>query len=267
MTAARKRLRVPSPALVSSVVALFVALGGTGYAALRLPRNSVGAKQLKKNSVTAQKIASGAVTAAKINTAGLTVPNAVHATAADSATKAAEAVTAANATNATNATNASLLGGNTANDFLRVGNGLIAFSKLQGWVMQHGDSGSVDTYSNAQVLDTTAGSSDYYFPLDSLNTLGARQFYLYTVVICYDADAGSAITRTRIDRVNNGTTQTVMVDDATPRAVTYPGSACYTEVVNDHVQIENNTDTYYVDLTTTGTTTRVFRVTAGYEPF
>ena len=255
MTAAGKRFRVPSPALVISVIALFVALGGTGYAALSLPKNSVGAKQLKKKAVTAPKIANGAVTAAKIKTAGLTVPNAVHATTADAAT------------NATNATNAAMLGGNTANDFLRVGNGLIAFSRQQGWIMQHADSGSVDTYSNAQVLDTTAGSSDYYFPLDSLNTLGTREYYLYTVVICYDVDPGSEITRTRIDRVNNGTTQTVLVDDTTTRAVTYPGSSCYTEVVNDHVQIENNTDTYYVDLTTTGTTTRVFRVTAGYEPF
>jgi hypothetical protein len=84
-----KRLRTPSPALVISLLALFVALGGTTYAATSLPKNSVGTKQLKKNAVTAPKIKKAAVTAAKINTKGLTVPNALHAASADSATHAA----------------------------------------------------------------------------------------------------------------------------------------------------------------------------------
>jgi hypothetical protein len=63
----KHRLRAPSPALVVAVVALFVALGGTTYAATSLPKNSVGAKQLKKNAVTGVKIKSGAVTKTKIN--------------------------------------------------------------------------------------------------------------------------------------------------------------------------------------------------------
>lgn len=82
------RLRAPSPALVISLIALFVALGGTTYAATSLPKNSVGTKQLKNNAVTGVKIKAGAVTAAKINTSGLTVPNATHATNADHATTA-----------------------------------------------------------------------------------------------------------------------------------------------------------------------------------
>jgi hypothetical protein len=41
-------------------VALFVALGGTSYAAT-LPRNSVGSKQLKSNAVTSAKIRNGAI--------------------------------------------------------------------------------------------------------------------------------------------------------------------------------------------------------------
>jgi hypothetical protein len=41
---------------VVSVIALFVALGGTGLAASQLGKNSVGPKQLKKNSVTTAKI-------------------------------------------------------------------------------------------------------------------------------------------------------------------------------------------------------------------
>ena len=53
-------------ALVLSAIALFVALGGTSYAAITLARNSVGTKQLKKNAVTAPKIRAGAVTGAKV---------------------------------------------------------------------------------------------------------------------------------------------------------------------------------------------------------
>jgi hypothetical protein len=69
-------MRAPSPSFVISLIALFVALGGTTYAATSLPRNSVGTKQLKTSAVTTKKIKNGAVTAAKIDSAGLTAPNA-----------------------------------------------------------------------------------------------------------------------------------------------------------------------------------------------
>jgi hypothetical protein len=51
-----KRRRAPSPAFVISLIALFVALGGTTYAATSLPKNSVGTKQLKNGAVTRKKI-------------------------------------------------------------------------------------------------------------------------------------------------------------------------------------------------------------------
>jgi hypothetical protein len=51
---------------VVSVIALFVALGGTGLAASQIGKNSVGTKQLKKNAVTNAKIKKNAVTKAKI---------------------------------------------------------------------------------------------------------------------------------------------------------------------------------------------------------
>ena len=81
----KRRFRAPSPAFVIALIALFVALGGTTYAATSLPKNSVGSKQLKKNAVTGPKIKKGAVTAAKINPAGLTVPSATQATNATTA--------------------------------------------------------------------------------------------------------------------------------------------------------------------------------------
>ncbi len=69
--------RRPSAALVVSFLALFVALGGAGWAALRIPPNSVGNAQLrnfsvgnaklKPNSVGAAKIAAGAVGARQVD--------------------------------------------------------------------------------------------------------------------------------------------------------------------------------------------------------
>lgn len=47
-------------------VALFVALTGSAYAAIRLPANSVGARQLKKGAVTRKKLAARSVTAASL---------------------------------------------------------------------------------------------------------------------------------------------------------------------------------------------------------
>jgi hypothetical protein len=50
-----------------AIVALFVALGGTSYAATQLPSNSVGTKQIRAGAVTSTKIASGAITPAKLS--------------------------------------------------------------------------------------------------------------------------------------------------------------------------------------------------------
>ena len=86
----------PSPAMVVACIALAVALGGTSYAAITLPKNSVGPKQLRKNAVTpvkvranaitSPKVASNTLTGADINEATLgTVPSATSATTAGSA--------------------------------------------------------------------------------------------------------------------------------------------------------------------------------------
>jgi hypothetical protein len=66
------RMGRPSPALVLAFVALFVALGGTGYAALTLPKNSVGSKQIKRGAVKTLEIANNAVTGAKVRQRSLT---------------------------------------------------------------------------------------------------------------------------------------------------------------------------------------------------
>ncbi len=60
------RLRHHVVTNVVAYAALFVALGGTSYAAAELAPNSVGTAQLKTGAVTATKIHNNAITAAKI---------------------------------------------------------------------------------------------------------------------------------------------------------------------------------------------------------
>ena len=98
-----KRLRSKlTYANVMATIAVFIALGGASYAAIKLPKNSVGSKQLKKNAVTDAKVKNEAITAAKIKKGTLTgtqinastigtVPNAGFANSAGSAQSAAVA--------------------------------------------------------------------------------------------------------------------------------------------------------------------------------
>jgi hypothetical protein len=77
----RTNKRRPSPGTAISLIALFVALGGTGYAAVTLPRNSVGSAQLKtgavhksdqgKNSVDSSKVVNGSLLGADFKTGQL----------------------------------------------------------------------------------------------------------------------------------------------------------------------------------------------------
>src|SRR5215208_6013466 len=59
----------PSPALVVAILALFVALGGTSYAAITLPRDSVGTIQLKAGAVTSAKVSDGTLAAIDLSPA------------------------------------------------------------------------------------------------------------------------------------------------------------------------------------------------------
>lgn len=57
---------MPSPAMAVAIAALVVALAGTGWAAINLPKNSVGPKQLKRGAVSAAKLKSRAVRSNKL---------------------------------------------------------------------------------------------------------------------------------------------------------------------------------------------------------
>jgi hypothetical protein len=116
----RRRTRLPSPALAISALALFVALGGTVYAAkkARVDGRTVKVKSLPGNrvklrSIPANRLKPGVLASAGAGQAGALitgreidelslgqVPNAAHAETADSAKSAVDAQTALNAVNA-----------------------------------------------------------------------------------------------------------------------------------------------------------------------
>src|SRR3954452_8651730 len=62
----RRRL-IPSPSMVVACIALGVAIGGTSYAALRIPARSIGSKQLKSNAITGAKVVDNSLTGSDIN--------------------------------------------------------------------------------------------------------------------------------------------------------------------------------------------------------
>lgn len=66
----QSRRRINS-AHVISTIALFVALSGTGYAALSIPHGSVGTAQLRSSSVTAAKVHANAVTSKAVKDGSL----------------------------------------------------------------------------------------------------------------------------------------------------------------------------------------------------
>ena len=77
----RRRL-LPSPSMAVALVALIVALGGTSYAALKLPAKSVGTAQLKNRAVVAAKVAPDSLTGRQIKEstlAALTAADSDHA--------------------------------------------------------------------------------------------------------------------------------------------------------------------------------------------
>ncbi len=112
-------IRWPSPALIVAAIALFVALGGTVYAAGKISGRAIKVKslpgnRLKLHSVPANRLKPGAIGGGSQSAAQITgaeidelslgqVPEAAHAETADSAQSAFEAETAQNAIHAVDA--------------------------------------------------------------------------------------------------------------------------------------------------------------------
>ena len=64
----RKRLNFAN---VTSAIALFVALGGTSYAAITLPTNSVGKAQIRSNAVGKSEAGTNSVGRAEVRSSGI----------------------------------------------------------------------------------------------------------------------------------------------------------------------------------------------------
>src|SRR5436190_11856114 len=144
----KHRLRAPSPAFVISLIALFLALGGTSYAASKViitkhkdaKADTTLVKRLAPSlSVKNAKTANNATNATNATNA----VNATHATSADSATNATNAVnathatsadSATNATNATNATHATNATNATTAQTANVANAIGAVTYVKGTV-------------------------------------------------------------------------------------------------------------------------------------
>jgi hypothetical protein len=139
---------------VIATIALFIALGGAGYAAVKLPKESVGAKQIKNNAITGAKIKDGAVTGVKIASGTLgTVPSATTAKSAETAKSADTAVsanTAKTAVTATSAGDADSLGGVPASAYTRSGCGALT-GQIKGFVRINDVAVSTTGFSTAGV--------------------------------------------------------------------------------------------------------------------
>lgn len=88
----------PQPAIIIACLALFVALGGTSYAAVKLAKNSVGTREIKTNGVSSAEIKAKAVAASEVKDDALTGTDINESTLGNvpSATSAASATTASN---------------------------------------------------------------------------------------------------------------------------------------------------------------------------
>ena len=106
----------PSPAMIVALIALFVALGGSSYAAIKvgsknIKRGAVGSRAIANNSIRSTDVHDGSITSRDVKNDSLTN--------ADIDNSSLRAKTAETATKANTATNANTLGGIAASGFTR----------------------------------------------------------------------------------------------------------------------------------------------------
>jgi hypothetical protein len=118
----------PTPAMIVALLALFVALGGSSYAAVKIgardiQRGAVGTRAIANNSVRSADIHDATVSGADVKDDSLTnadIDNThLSAKSAETAAHAATASSASTASNATNAGNAGKLDGLDSTAFTR----------------------------------------------------------------------------------------------------------------------------------------------------
>jgi hypothetical protein len=122
--------RRPSASLVIACLALFVALGGVGYAAATIGSaaivdNSIRSKDVRNNDLRGKDVRTNTLKGGDVDESSLgQVPSAASADNATNATNAVNATNAANATTAQNAANADTVGG-IGPDALTIGRSML----------------------------------------------------------------------------------------------------------------------------------------------
>src|SRR5215212_2137127 len=183
-----------------ALLSLVVAMGGTGYAALKLPKNSVGRKQIKRNAVVSSKVKKDTLTGDDVNESRLgSVPTAGRAGSAG---------------------NSDRLGGRLPNGYVRTG------TKV-------GQAGHADTAGNADTVDDKNASDfvgtganadgDLFGPFSNLslrsNTVGTTNVdddsLLNTDILDYDIGRAAFG-----DATSNAIPVTNVLDAGTPATIT-----------------------------------------------
>jgi hypothetical protein len=177
--------------MLVAILALFVALGGSSYAAVSLQKNSVGTAQLKANAVTGSKIKKNSVPGNRIK------PNSLGGRQINEAGLG----TVPLAAQAEDASNADQLGGLSPSDFVK-GNGNAFVNRASAEV-----SGVFDPQTVTQPLESIPGVGSFTL-LGSFNRPGSDCLITFTnesggpVAVNGDATPGLA---------DGGTTQLVGV--------------------------------------------------------
>ena len=180
----KRRFRLPSPALVISMVALALVLGGTAVAA-----STATHKDKKADTKLVKKLApSLKVKYAKTAGSATTAATATHATSADSAT---------NATNATSATNAANLGGTPASSYLTNSGSIFISTGSSNWHSFDSTDPIEWIYTSNATWASSSGAGTFYVTAHpsiptalygkNLKATGAR--------LCYEASASAKITQ------------------------------------------------------------------------
>ena len=189
----KRRFRLPSPALVISMITLGLVLGGTAVAATAAKHGDK-----KADTKLIKKLApSLSVKHAKSANSATTAASATHATSADSATNATNATHATSATTATTATsagNANTVGGYAPNGLTRV-------------AYTHTSSSLADTDGQKKIatLTLTAPSAGFVVVQANVDVQGASSTVGAIVVKVSDESSSAASWFHDILVLNSGT--------------------------------------------------------------